>query len=96
MVSASLVAFTLALAVLHYLTATLALPFADEMLARVEAALGFDWVAHIAFLAAHPSLSWWLALAYHSSGPQIAVVVIVLSACSRLGRSGRSCGSTQR
>lgn len=84
--SASLVAFTLPLAVLHYLTATLPLPFADETLARVEAALGFDWVAYIAFLAAHPSLSWWLALAYHSSGPQIAVVVIVLSACSQLGR----------
>ena len=84
--SASLIAFTVPVAVLHYLAATLALPLVDPSLARIEAALGFDWNAYLAFLIAHPTLSWWLALAYHSSGPQVGLVVIVLGATRRLGR----------
>lgn len=83
--SACLVALTVPIAVLHYLAASLSLPLVDPTLAQVEAALGFDWQGHLGFLAAHPALSWWLALAYHSSGPQVALVVIVLSATGRLG-----------
>jgi len=84
--SAYLAAFTTAAAVLHYLGATLALPFADPALARFEAAMGFDWRGWVGGLAAHPHLSWWLALAYHSSGPQVGLVVIALSAVSRVAR----------
>lgn len=84
--SAALVAFTVPVAVLHYLAATLALPLVDADLARAEAAIGFDWPAWLAFLEAHPALNWWLSLAYHSSGPQVALVVIVLAATRRLGR----------
>lgn len=84
--SAYLAAFTTAVAVLHYLTATLAPPLADPALARVEAALGFDWPAWLSVLAAHPDLSHGLALAYHSSGPQVGLVVIALSAVSRISR----------
>lgn len=84
--SAFLIAFTVPVAVLHFLAAGLGLPFIDGALARFEAGLGFDWTAHVAFLARHPDLSWWLALAYHSSGPQVGVVVIALSATRRLGR----------
>ncbi|MCJ2036219.1 phosphatase PAP2 family protein [Methylobacterium sp. J-068] len=84
--SAALIAITLPIAVLHYLTATWALPLADARLARAEAALGFDWTAHIGFLEAHPGLARWLALAYHTSGPQVGLTVIVLGAARRLGR----------
>ena len=84
--SAFLIAFTVPVAVLHFLAAGLGLPFVDGTLARFEAGLGFDWTAHVAFLARHPTLSWWLALAYHSSGPQVGLVVIALSATRRLGR----------
>lgn len=84
--TAFLLAFTVAIVLLHYLAATLAPPLIDAPLAKAEAALGFDWRAHVAFMQAHPDLGWWLALAYHSSGPQVAVVVIVLSALRRLGR----------
>ncbi|GJD96283.1 phosphatase PAP2 family protein [Methylobacterium iners] len=87
--SACLVALTVPIAVLHYLAASLSLPLVDPTLAQVEAALGFDWQGYLGFLAAHPTLSWWLALAYHSSGPQVALVVIVLSATGRLGRLWR-------
>jgi len=84
--SAFLITFTVPVAVLHFLAAGLGLPFIDDALARFEARLGFDWTAYVAFLAHHPTLSWWLALAYHSSGPQVGVVVIALSATRRLGR----------
>jgi hypothetical protein len=84
--SAFLIAFTVPVAILHFLAAGLALPFVDGTLARFEAGLGFDWTGYVAFLARHPTLSWWLALAYHSSGPQVGLVVIALSAARRLGR----------
>jgi hypothetical protein len=84
--SAALIAFTVPVAILHYLAATLALPLIDADLARAEAAIGFDWPAWLAVLEAHPGLNWWLSLAYHSSGPQVALVVIVLAATRRLGR----------
>lgn len=84
--SASLIAFTIPAAILHYCAATLGLPLVDGALARAERALGFDWPGYVAVLAAHPDLNWWLSLAYHTSGPQIALVVIVLAATRRLGR----------
>ncbi|MEL6062218.1 MULTISPECIES: phosphatase PAP2 family protein [unclassified Methylobacterium] len=84
--SAFLITFTVPVAVLHFLAAGLGLPFIDDALARFESRLGFDWTAYVAFLARHPALSWWLALAYHSSGPQVGIVVIALSATRRLGR----------
>ncbi|MBB2963717.1 phosphatase PAP2 family protein [Methylobacterium sp. R2-1] len=84
--SAYLAAFTTAAALLHYLSATLALPLADPVLAHVESILGFDWRGWVGLLADHPGLSRWLALAYHSSGPQVGLVVIALSAVSRVAR----------
>ena len=84
--SAALAAFTIAVALLHYLAATLAPPLVDAELASLEAALGFDWRSHRAFLEAHPRLATALALAYHSSGPQVALVVIALSAARRFDR----------
>lgn len=84
--SAFLVAFTSAVGVLHYGAASLALPLVDARLAAAEAALGFDWRAHLAFLKAHPALAEGLALAYHSSPLQVALVVIMLAASYRFAR----------
>ncbi|ACA18282.1 conserved hypothetical protein [Methylobacterium sp. 4-46] len=84
--SAGLMAGTAALGLLHYLAATLGRPLADPVLMRAEAALGFDWRAHVALVERHPAVARALALAYHSSGPQIALVVIVLAATRRMGR----------
>lgn len=89
--SAFLIAFTIPVAVLHFLAAGLGLPFVDDALAHIEAGLGFDWTGHVAFLARHPTLTWYLALAYHSSGPQVGLVVIGLSATRRLGRLWTYC-----
>lgn len=84
--TAYLLAFTVVIAVLHYLAATPAPPLVDPELAAMETALGFDWRAHLAFLNDHPLIARALALAYHTSGPQVALVVIVLSAARRFGR----------
>jgi hypothetical protein len=87
--TACLLGFTVPIAVLHYLGATLERPLVDGELAAVEAALGFDWRAHVAFLDGHSMLARGLALAYHSSGAQVALVVIILSALRRFGRLWR-------
>jgi len=87
--TAALLVFTVAIAVLHYLAATLGWPLVDAKLAAAEAALGFDWRAFVASIEAHPLLARGLAIAYHSSGPQVAVVVIALSALRRFGRLWR-------
>jgi hypothetical protein len=84
--SAGLIAITLPIAVLHYLTATWSLPLADPQLAGFEAAIGFDWPAWLGVLEAHPGLARWLALAYHTSGPQVGLTVVVLAATRRVGR----------
>lgn len=84
--TAALLSFTVSIALLHYLTATLAQPLVDPHLVAAETALGFDWRGHLEFLKTHPVVARGLALAYHSSGPQVALVVIVLSAVRRLGR----------
>jgi hypothetical protein len=84
--TACLLAFTVAIALFHYLAATLARPLIDAELAAAEAALAFDWRDHVAFLNENPDLARGLALAYHSSGPQVALVVIMLSALRRVGR----------
>lgn len=84
--TAFLVAFTSTVGVLHYAAAALALPLVDPQLGRLEAALGFDWRGHMAFLDAHPALRDGLALAYHSSPLQVALVVILLSATRRMAR----------
>ncbi|GJD65535.1 hypothetical protein MPEAHAMD_5730 [Methylobacterium frigidaeris] len=84
--SACLISVTGSVGVLHYLSATLAFPLVDPMIVHVESVLGFDWRAHTAYLEGHPHLSRMLALSYHSSGPQIALVVIVLASTRRISR----------
>ncbi|MDP4024009.1 phosphatase PAP2 family protein [Methylobacterium sp. NEAU 140] len=84
--TAFLVAFTVPAALLHTLAAGLDRPLVDPILARAEAALGFDWPAYVAALAGHPDLARGLALAYHTSGPQVGLVVIALAGTRRLGR----------
>ena len=87
--TAFLASFTIGTALLHYLGATLDRPLIDRHLAAAEAALGFDWRSYVALLDQYPALARGLALAYHSSGPQVALVVIALSALKRTGRLWR-------
>ncbi|TVV74883.1 phosphatase PAP2 family protein [Sphingomonas solaris] len=80
---ALLIAFTALAAPLSYVVASVDLPLADAMLLRRDRALGFDWVALIAFVNARPLLAALLGLAYQTLLPQIAVAIVALSFSGR-------------
>lgn len=84
-----LVLFTMLLATMSYLGTSLALPLWDGRFAALDRALGFDWTAHLAFVAAHRWLELPLEVAYHSSLPQVAIVVVALTTSGRAERLGQ-------
>ncbi|MDX6805736.1 phosphatase PAP2 family protein [Terrihabitans rhizophilus] len=84
--TAGLGAFTIAIAVLHYLAAALGRPLFDDQLSAWESGLGFDWPAYIAWIEQHETLAHLLAQAYHTSGPQVGLVVVALSAAREFDR----------
>lgn len=73
-----LCAFSAAADLLNYLLLTVAGRDIDPLLAHVDHAIGFDWPSAVALMAAHPALNTILHLAYISSLPQIAVLIIAL------------------
>ncbi len=71
MAGAQLVAFSNAVALLTYAAmAATPFPLADALLARADAALGFDWVGWLHVVNAHPSVHLALSLAYASVSVQ--------------------------
>lgn len=80
--------FTFAGGVLSYAGQWLAAPLRDGWFAAFDAALGFDWNAHLAFVTQRPALAHALTWAYASCLPQLFLLVCVLAVCDRpaLGR----------
>jgi membrane-associated phospholipid phosphatase len=76
------------LAILSYATASLGghLPLADAGLARIDAALGFDWLAAIEWFNAYPSLIWLLGHAYHGTIVPLIYVFVLLNVLGRRDR----------
>ena len=72
------IAFTATGCVLTYLGARCALPLRDDALESLDRALGFDWLAWSAWVAAHPPLRLALRLAYASLLPQIVLCCCLL------------------
>ncbi|HTV72075.1 MAG TPA: phosphatase PAP2 family protein [Rhizobiaceae bacterium] len=66
------------LRIFNHLTMSLALPHADEWLARADRSLLLDWNAYFAFVAGKPFLSWTLDQAYASLSYAIAIVIFLL------------------
>jgi membrane-associated phospholipid phosphatase len=56
------------------------LPLRDGALASLDAALGFQWPLFLGAANANPWFSRTLVVAYHSVGPQIPLVFIILAA----------------
>ncbi|WP_349371179.1 phosphatase PAP2 family protein [Salinarimonas sp.] len=81
--TALLLVLTAAGAVMSYAAIAAGLPLRDETYAAWDRALGFDWVAFLAFAAERPLLAQILIAAYHSSLIQIVTIVLLL------GLSGR-------
>src|SRR3954469_16889487 len=70
--------FSLEASILNYLLLPHAGPRIDEMLARLDRAMGFDWPAAMRFMAGHPLLNAAALFAYSSMLPQVALLIIVL------------------
>lgn len=87
--TAFLCAFSAAASLLNYLLLTFHGPRIDTALAAADRALGFDWVAMMTAMAAHPGLNRLLFYAYGSVLPQVALMVILLAriqACEKVYR----------
>ncbi|MEJ0050729.1 MAG: phosphatase PAP2 family protein [Methylovirgula sp.] len=84
--AAFLVIFTLGLELLSYFSTALSLPLRDSDFAAADHALGFDFPAHLAFVAERPRLAHVLEFAYNTSMAQIVITVIALSATHRIAR----------
>ena len=72
------------LALVGYMQFPLVRPTIDPLLLRLDAALGYDWAAGVAWLADHPGVSRVLAWVYLSALPQLAVLLLVLGALGRV------------
>lgn len=63
------------------------MPLADAELAAMDAALGFDWLAFVAFVDARPTLARVLAWAYSSFAWQLLLLPVLLAVAGRSTRA---------
>lgn len=76
--------FASLLAMINYLQFPLARPLIDAHLMRIDAALGYDWAAGVAWLAERPRLSAAMAFVYLMALPQLGILLLWLGLTGRL------------
>jgi PAP2 superfamily len=81
------VIFSVAGIILTYLAASLSMPLWDNHLARLDAALGFDWLSYHAFVAAHRRFNLVLWVTYASLLPQIIGSTLYFAVTGRPDRN---------
>ena len=69
-----------------YLTASLALPLNDRLLATIDLAMGFDWLKFLMFVNSYHWLAECLTFLYHTLGFQLLAVIIFLTIAGRHAR----------
>ncbi len=79
------IAFTAMLSLFNYQLTPNPHPLLDPVLFRIDAALGYHWLDILDWAARHPWLSELMRLAYTSTLPQIALLVVVLGLTARTG-----------
>ena len=84
--AAYLIAYTLFGAILSYVGTSLDLPLLDAQFARLDAALGFDWLATLELTDRWTLLGTLLRTAYFTCMPQIVAVFLILAATRQLTR----------
>lgn len=72
------------LALVTYMQFPFQRPLIDPLLLRIDAALGYDWVAGVTWLADYPAISQILARVYVSALPQLAILLLVLGLSGRV------------
>lgn len=82
------IAFTNVAALLSYLVVGTNAPLVDARLDAWDRAIGFDWMALLAWMQAHPAIHKPLRFAYHSGFPQIAALLIYLGFTRRSKQQG--------
>lgn len=75
--------FATLLALINYMQFPFAMPLIDPLLLRLDAALGYDWAAGVAWLARNPELSAVLRAVYTSSLYQLGGLLVVLGLMGR-------------
>lgn len=70
-----------------YLVTTLDMPLVDNLLVRVDDAIGFDWYHYIAFVNARPWLGDISSFVYQTTLFQIAFAVVLLTMTGRVERT---------
>jgi hypothetical protein len=84
--TSALLLFSMAMALSNYLALSLQRPLIDPILAGWDGALGIDWLALVAAVQGLPWLKLVLSVAYMTTLPQIAIVVVILALSGRLER----------
>ncbi len=82
--TAQIMAFSAVGAPLSYLAASLGLPLNDQIFDTADRALGFDWLASLAWLSAHPTTFAILRAIYLSLSVQATLVILCLAFTGRL------------
>lgn len=70
-----------------YAAMSLAMPFADPLLSRIDAAMGFDWLAFVRWVDQSPWLSQLLGYGYSSFALQLLVLPGLLCLVRQPGRA---------
>jgi hypothetical protein len=73
-----LIAFSAAFSVFNYFLLSVPGVRIDDLLARIDGAMGFDWPSMMAFISRHPGFNFLLKIAYQTMLPQTALLVICL------------------
>ncbi len=76
--------FTGSLSLFNYLLTPNPNPAIDHWLIRLDTVLGYDWPAIVAWAGEHPWFNQVMRLAYISTLPQIALLVVVLALSNRV------------
>jgi hypothetical protein len=84
--TAVLLLFSMFTAIGNYLALAWHRPLLDAQLVVLDAAFGFHWPSVVAAVQAIPALDLILTIAYDTTLPQIAVVVLLLALTGRLAR----------
>lgn len=86
-----LCAFSAAASVLNYFLLTVAGPRIDDILARADLALGFDWYVTMIAMSHHPVINAVFFRVYNTVLPQIAVVLVALAWTGQTEKAYRYC-----
>lgn len=69
-------------------------PLADGLLARIDVAMGINWVAWWYFLQSHQTLNSLITWIYHQAGKEYALLLFYLCIIQRRQESARLLGAT--